>query len=104
MYPFLFLMLPLILSFGAQSLLCRRGKSRLIRGGLAILLLVPMAVGAVKLAVGRGEFFGGLDAVGALLWMAASVSALCGYGLAWLLFFVIHKNKSNRSEGASLQP
>lgn len=88
MYRFFILFLPMALSFAVQSLLCRRGKSRLIRNGLIFLLLVPLAVGIVLLAVNDGDMFGGLGVLGSLLWMIVSASALCGYGFAWLLFFL----------------
>ncbi len=91
MYQFLIVILPMALSLAVQSLLCRRGKSRLIRMGFLFLLLVPLAVGIVLLTVNDGDMFGGLGVLGSLLWMIVSASALCGYGIAWLLFFLFKK-------------
>ncbi len=100
MYLLLIVAVPMAISLAVQSLLCRRGKNRLIRGGLVILLLVPMAAGVAMLFGSDAEFFGGLGAVKGLLWIFASGSALCGYGLAWLLFFM--RKKGNRGKKSDL--
>ncbi len=91
MYLFLFVILPLALSLTVQSILCRRAKGRLLRGGLVVLLLIPTAIGVIMLAGSDENYFGGLNAVNCLLCMTVSGSALCGYGLAWLLFWLLHR-------------
>lgn len=100
MYFFLMAGLPMLSFLAIQSLLCRRGKKALIRKGLVIIPLVGIAAGVYMLAEAGGDYlFGGLYGLGAILWMIPFGSALCGYGLAWLIFVLAGKKTDSGNVG-----
>ncbi len=95
-YLFLYFIVPAVLCFLVQSILCRKVDRGILRHGALIFVMIPMGVGGVRLFTGHNDMFGGLGVMGAVLWMAGACSAAFGYGAAWLLFLV-SKRRKNRS-------
>lgn len=92
-YFLLYVIAPTVISFFAQSILCRRVKRGLLRHGTLLLSLFLSVMGAVILFTQSGGIFGGLSAIMALLWLAAACCCVLGYGLAWFLFLFMSKGR-----------
>ena len=103
-YLFWYFIVPMIVSFLVQSVLCRKVKRGIVRQGTLILPIIYIVLGVIILLTQSGDtFFGGLGAIAAALWFISACCAACGYGAAWLVYLITKKGKNkDRKERCDL--
>lgn len=92
-YLFLYFIIPMIVAFLVQNLLCRRVKKGILRHGVLILPMISIVVGIYTLLTQTGGVFGGLGGLAAVLWFANTCCTVFGYGVAWFVFLITRKGK-----------
>lgn len=93
-YLFLYIIVPTVISFLMQSILCHKVKRGILRHGALILPIISVVFGVVTLLTQGGGIFGGLGAIAAVLWFVVACCALFGYGAAWLVAHIMRKGKN----------
>lgn len=92
-YLLMYIIVPAVVSFLMQSILCRKVKKGILRHGALILSVIFIVIGAVILFTQSGDLFGGLGVIAAFLWFITAGCAIFGYGMAWLIFYMMSKGK-----------
>lgn len=92
-YLLIYFIVPAVVSFLVQSILCRKVKKGVLRHGALLFPVISGACGAVILFTQCGGVFGGLGALGAVSWFAGACCTVLGYGAAWLVFRMAGKNR-----------
>lgn len=96
-YFLLYVIAPTGISFLVQSILCRKGKRRMLRHGALFFPLISAVAGIIILLTQCRGPFGGLSGIAALLWLTIACCSFFGYGLAWFVFLLM-KKKGEGSE------
>lgn len=89
---FLRVIVPAAVSFFVQIILCCNVKKGILCHAALIFPLLSLVLGSILLLTHSEGMFGGLGAIEAILWFITALSAGCGYGAAWLIYYVMRKN------------
>lgn len=93
-YSVICIFIPIIVSFTVQSTLCHKLNKGILRHGALVLPVISIALGVVTLLTQSGDIFGGLGAIVAALWFVCACCTALGYGMAWLVYHIVKKEKN----------
>lgn len=96
---FLYFIIPVAVSFLVQTILCHKVKKGILRHGALIFTIISMVLAGTVLFTQCSDMFGGLGLVAAALWFINACCTALGYGIAWLVHFIMEKGKKQGGKG-----